>query len=338
MGAPYNYVTLLYGVTGQEVHFYPPMSEVLRDGAPTVAASYRVFRGMDSNDGTPVLSGTATLEAISTTVSFASGYSADDRTAITLTSTTGIKSGRRYLLQNLIGERELVTVVSVSSGMVTVEEPLAYDYELASTFVGLRQVFTVDPTFIQSISSINVQASWQATSGKWIYVSGETDSRSPPYRVEWAYTTTSIPRRTWTTFDVERKQAKANLSIVDLRELIPDVHFFEWLGQRGQDFLPQLNLAEKDVFLDIRAAGYDGNAVLDPQIWDRLVLQKWAIHVVAAFMFASSRGSDPWLDKATSDYDKMLNKFVSSQLKLWMSQSTSGDLSPKSPRQMWLSR
>lgn len=336
MGAPYAYPTLIFGVTGQQVEWYPPMAELFRDGAP-VAATYRVFRGQGTNDETPLMSGTASLDAVSASVNTVSGYGQDDRTTLSITSTTGIQVGRRYLLQNAQGEREIVTPIAVDIFSVTLAEPLAFDYAHLDTLKGLRQSFAVTDAFINDISSINVFASWQAVSGKWIYVSGETDARSPPYRVEWAYTLTT-PRRTWTVFDVERKQTKANLSIHDLHELLPDIHFFEWLGQRGQNFTPQLHLAEKDVSLEVRASGYDPNQVLDPQIWDRLVLQKWAISVVQAFMFATGKQNDPWLDRARSDYDKMFNRLVGSQLKLWMSQSSSGDLSPKSPRQLFLSR
>jgi len=97
--APYfHHVALIYNVTGQVIEWYPPQSELTRDGAPA-AASYRVFAGTQNNDDTPKIAlSTASLDAVSTTVNGASGYSLANRNRILLASTAGITVGRRYLL------------------------------------------------------------------------------------------------------------------------------------------------------------------------------------------------------------------------------------------------
>src|SRR5689334_9133267 len=96
------HVALISGLTGQEVPFYPTAAAVLRDGAAS-AATYYVRGGTTSNDESAEFSGTATLDATSTTVDAASGYSQANRHKLNLTATTNIVVGRRYLVSNATG-------------------------------------------------------------------------------------------------------------------------------------------------------------------------------------------------------------------------------------------
>src|SRR5687768_5184822 len=125
----FNHVALTYNVTGQVVSFFPPIAELLANGAPTSAATYKVYGGTQGNDETPKFTGTASLDAVATTVDAASGYSTTNRQKVNLTATTSITVGYRYLLENANGQRETVVVTYIASAdYVLVEEPLCYDY------------------------------------------------------------------------------------------------------------------------------------------------------------------------------------------------------------------
>ena len=202
----FYHVSLVYGLTGQAVEYYPPAAEVIWDGAPTAGATYRVYAGTASNDDTAEIGpSSATLDAVATTVDAASGYSQTNRRKVNLTATTSIVVGRRYLLANAYGQREVVTVTYIASAdYVEVEEPLAFDYTTADTFKGLRHVFTIDATFIADVNNINISGY-----GTGLEASADTTTSSPPWRVEWRYTTGSTDRRSWTTFDVSRAPTKA---------------------------------------------------------------------------------------------------------------------------------
>jgi hypothetical protein len=330
--ATFNHVALAFGQTGQVVQFYPPMAEVLAYGAPTAAATYRVLQGTQSNDSPVLFSGTATLDTVSTTVNAGTGYTQGlNRQLVSLTSTTGITVGRRYLLQNAQGQREICVPYMVDVANISVEEQLAYDFTVGtSTFVGLRHSFVIDPTFIVDLSRINVYGAlspmyFQATT---------TSTQAPPYRVEWRYTTGTVDQRTWTTFDVARQPAKANLSITDLRGILPDVVFAEWISQRGQDFAPQLEAAQRDMQIDARAAGYDPDAIRDPQVWDRLTLQKWVVIIGKALLFNGANVS-AWLEMAMTDYTRMFEKLIGTSLRAWVDTGSVGAITVDPARQLW---
>lgn len=335
----FHHNTLIYNVTGQVIEWYPPASEVLRDGAPA-AASYRAFAGTQSNDDTPKIAlASATLESTSLTISSASGYSQTNRNRFNISTTTGAVIGRRYLASNASGQREVVVPSAVGSNYIDVDEPLAYDFAVSDTFVALRQTFSIPNAFIQDSTNINVWAGWRSAGGGRTLLTdvGGTNTQAPPYRVEWQYTLGGTPRRDWTTFDVERRQAKANLSIQELREIAPDVAFFEWIVQRGQDFAPQLVAAERDVYVDTRTAGYDPDSITDPQIWNRIVLQKWLVIIGKAMLFNS--GGKPvsdWLKMTMDDYQKLFQDAIGTACRVWIDTGSTGAITPDPARQMWL--
>lgn len=327
-----HHVTLTFGKTDEIVEFYPPSSVVLANGAPTAAAQYRVWNGIQGADETPKIGpSNATLDTVSTTVSVVSGYSQSNRKKLYLTSTNGVLRGRRYLLSNAEGQREICIPSLISTTYIEVEEALQFDYAITtSTFIGLRQSFTIDSTFIQDIANINVYGVTALLSQR-----GSNESQAPPFRVEWRFTAGSQTFRILTSFDVARYPAQDNLSIDDLRELIPDVHLHEWLDQRGQDYSPQLRAARRDLEIDVRGAGYDPDGIQDPQIYQRLLLQKWAVVIGKGMLFAQPEVNS-WLETTVDDYAKMFEKLVGTAFRAWYAPSSTGATQPDSPTQLWL--
>jgi hypothetical protein len=327
----FDHVALTFGQTGQVLEFYPPQGEVVSEGAPTSAATYFIWPGTASLDDTAELSGNATLDSVSTTVSTASGYSQSNRRRIYLNSTSSIVVGRRYLLANAEGQREVVIPRLVSTLYIDVEESLAFDYAITtSTFKGLRQYFTIDATFIADEGNINIWGS-----SPLLTDAGDTSNQAPPWRVRWGYTTGSIARYSWTSFDVARAAAKSLLSIEELRQIIPDIHLAEQADQRGSDFAPQLKAAERDLQLDARMAGYDPDSIQDPQAYQRLLLQKWAVTVVKGFLFTRPQ-LNPFADSLQNDYTNLLNSLLKVALKTWLSTDSTGAVTPEPRRQLWL--
>lgn len=329
----YNHVSLTFGQTGQVVEFYPPQGQLVAFGAPTVAASYSVYGGTQSNDETAKFSGTATLDPVATTFDAASGYSVTaNRQRVNLASTSDIAVGGRYLLTNAQGQREYVTVTAISTdAYVDVEEPLCYDYASGDTFKGIRHYFTVDPTFVADPGNLNSAASSPLLEER----GGGDIVKVPPFRVRWSYATGSVAYRTWTTFDLVRQPAVSNLSIHDLRGELPDVVFNDWIAQRGQDFMPQLEAAHRDARLAARVARYDPDSFRDPEVWDRIVLNKWKVQIGKALLFG---GADvgAWLDMAIADDTKFFEKSIGTALNAFQDTNGTGGATINPPRQLWL--
>lgn len=323
------HISLVYGQTGQVIPFYPPDAELVREGAPTSAATYKVYAGTASNDDAVEFEGTATLDSVSTTVDAASGYTQTNRQRLYVASTTGVTVGRRYLMTNAGGQREVITVALVAlDDYVDLEEPLAYDYASGATVKGIRHVFTVDATFIVDESTITVASS--ALLG-----AESTSGPAPPFRVEWRYTTGSTAQRTWTSLAVVRQVAKSRLTAEQLRGVMPDVLFLEWVVQRGQDFAPQLTLAEGDTRLRARAAGFDPDAVRDPEAWDRMVLYAWVTAILRA-QFLGGADVGLALEAARSDETIFFEKMLGTALRAFIDTGTKGNITPQPARQLWL--
>ena len=302
------HIALIYGRTGQVVPFYPPDAEVIAEGA-AAAATYSVWRGTQSNEQTPLFTGTATLDAVSTTISGSTGYSQANRRSLTVAATTGFVVGERYLASQVYNspQREIVTVATATTATgATVEEDLSFDYPASSTFKGLLQTFTIDATFITTPSNINI---WGAYQSGLIFptVLGE-GTKAPSFRVRWVYVTGgTTTRESWTTFDVVRKPAKSNLSFQDLRPLLPEATYREWSSQRGQDFAPQLQFAEERLEIDIRAAGYDQDGVPDQQIWTYCLKLGWQAAIAWALLSSGGR-EEAWMAKAEDRYKAEVNR------------------------------
>lgn len=113
---------------------------------PTSATYTIVDRRYGDTDAAYIVvsSTAATLDAVSTTLTAKSGRSSVDPSLLTLASVVGIVEGRRYLLANATGERELVTVRAVQAATHTVRlasEP-EHGYPTGSTLRGLELAAT----------------------------------------------------------------------------------------------------------------------------------------------------------------------------------------------------
>jgi hypothetical protein len=315
---PSYHTTLEFDSVGQLLESYPPTGEVRASGPPS-SATYAIYSGSQSLQDDPEVGPTsATLDATNTTLDAASGVSQTNRKRINLTATTSVVVGRRYLVTNALGQREVVTVASISSGnYVDVEEQLVYDYASSDTFKGLHLSFVIDADLIADEESIN--------------------EHGDPYRVLWSYTVNSLPCSHWTSFDIHRTPAKSLLGIEDLREVIPDIHLGEFADQRGQDFQPQLRAAQRELQIDVRAAGYDPDDMQDPQLYQSLLLSKWAVVVAKGYQFTDPT-KQGWIDQLVKDYTNTFDKTVNITFKAWATASPTAEIIPSSDNSsLWLS-
>lgn len=329
-----THVALTFNVTGQTIEYYPPIEEIIADaGPPTSGATYAVFRGSQSNDDTPILSGTATLDSVSTTLQSTAGPSSADRSLMQLTSGTGVVIGRRYLLTNIAtngSQRQVIIPKFISTNFVNHEADVWTNFDLLSTFKGLRHVFTVDSAFIALSSNINIYGT--LVDRVLPFDTGDTATAAPPYRVRWTYTTGGGTMRThWTTFDVCRAPAQHHVTVENVRAMVPDIIWNEWTQQRGQDFMPQIHEAFERLRFDIRMAGYDPNMVTDPLIMDRLT----TLAAVARIMRALNKDENGDYEK---DYRNAFEKAIGTGLRAWMQTDSSGGITPNPARQLWLER
>jgi hypothetical protein len=213
----------------------------------------------------------ATIDAVSTTTTAVAGRSSSDaaKVALTLTSVAGVSAGRRYLLTNLVGQSEIVTVVSVAAGPKTVQplnEP-QYGYPIGSTFTGLEisgsvaaDVANTDDYFDASLAAI------------WTFT-GVEPARVMD-RVELVR-----PQPSWATQD-------------DMVRLEPG------LTTRNCDLVSALAQAHFDYSLDLRGAG------LNPYTYSGGELARGAVVFLACYHVLKIRDEDAARERATRYYDR----------------------------------
>lgn len=320
---------LIYNLTGQVVQLYLPEQEVITYGPPTAAAAYSAWRGDRSNDDTAEFSGTATLDAVSTTVSAAAGASQAIRRQVTLTSVSNIKPRTSYVLANVSGQREIVTPWEVGAAVVKLENELRNDYPItSSTFKGLRHYFTIDSSFIQDAAKINAFTALDH---------GDIIRRvepSPPYRLRWRYTTADgIAREHWTYFDVVRQRGTHNVTAADLRAHFPDILDEEWRSQRGQQFAQQIDAGWDRFCFDLRCTGYPIDALREGPVVDELVLRASLMIIAAGGAAPGSRELNDYIRETREDYTRMFERAIGGALKAWIDTGTTGAIDPQPLRQ-----
>jgi hypothetical protein len=241
--------------------------------------------------------------------------------------------GRRYLLTNLAasgGQRSIIVPKSIQSAdSVDHESDVSYEFASGSAFVGLRHSLTVDATFIVTLSKINVIS---AVTLNTLGNAADTDTVTPPYRIEWSYTTAGgVARKHWTTFDVCRAPLKHSVTIESIRAAWPDVIWDEWVQQRGSDFAPQIADAFARLQFDVRMAGYDPDMVTDPEIADRLTMLATRALISRALEKGDAQSYE-------DDYRNAFEKAIGTGLKAWMQTGNSGAITSNPAVQLWLDR
>lgn len=327
---------LVFGVTGAELDM------VRTDwylGAATAPAA-KMWRGGQGNDEAPLFTPTPTIDATSLAITADAGYSQSDRRKVVVASvgppvsTAGLSVGTPYYLENPDGQRELVRFRRIVSGQfLETEQDLAYDYPaspVASLIVGLRMSFVIDPTFIATVSNVNLRNWYRQRFDEEEFLSLDN---ALPYKVLWSYTLAGLPRRHWTYFDVVRSPFQTGVTGDDLADLWPDVLEAEPRQTRGQKYQRFITAAMRRVTFDLRTADVDPNQIAEGETLDEIV------RACAIMLIAESGRSPPGRDvenfirERAGLYLRLRDKAIDGA-KLVQSQNTDGSLTrePIPPR------
>lgn len=257
-------LAVILDVANQVIEFYPP------EGVPAAAATFEIWRGYDSQDNAAVLSGNGTMDTTSLNPAAAAGFSQANRRRVELASTTGLAVGRRYRLENALGQWEWVKIAAIATDdYIDLEDDLAYDYGTTATLKGYRHTLTVDTTFASTESNMNDAAY--------------------PYRLLWSYTVGGVPCRHWQYFDVVRVAPQHGVAEEDLQDVWGGLDYLIAPGQRER----YLREAVAELELRLRLRNVDPVDLADGPVRDGLI--KKAFDFVAARDGKSPQG---WADPA----------------------------------------
>lgn len=299
---------ITYAVAGQTLRY---RSTTARPDSATFA----VFRSIASDDTVAEFSGTATLDSVSTTASLASGTSQADPQKISLTSTSGIVAGRRYLISET-SRMEWVDPIEVAATYVRARYPLKSDYTTAATFVSTTLVADIDAAWVNLIVNLS-------------------DHRDPEpgYRVKWTITTAGGVSIAYSFFDFVRAPIGPHVDMDDLNARAPGLDDSLPVEYRVEDGRPLIDATWRAVKAHLASAGIDADAIRNDELIDELVVLRSLRTLAEGGWKPLGFDLPTYIELTTRNYDAFFTQHVLTLNRLADSVGSGSDWRPTQP--MW---
>lgn len=156
---------VIAGQGNQTLRFIP----VNTRGVPSrvTSATYVIVDIDETEDSADreIATGSATLDAVNTTISAAAGQGQSNALTATLTSTTNVEVGRTYLLSSA-ARRSLVTVVSLTGSVVTAAHTISGSYANGDAFQAIELEATFPSAEANDADALDEQRRYQIV---WTY-------------------------------------------------------------------------------------------------------------------------------------------------------------------------
>jgi hypothetical protein len=304
--------TIVYGVSGQTL-------EIRALEGRASSATFDVLPDFAGDDDEPEFSGTGTVDSVSTTVSAASGQSQTDPQKVSLTSTSSIVTGRKYLLaENSL--REWVEPVSIHSGYIRVRHPLKNDYTTSATFVGTTITASVDAT-------------WAAAEEN---ISDHLDP-NPDYRVRWEYVVSGATCVAYSFFDLVRATVAHRIDIDDINARAPGLHDSIPIEYREEQGRPLVDAAWRAVQAKLASLSIDTDALRDNQILDELTILK-ALNVLAVGGWRPPAYASQleYIEVTSQQFDRFIEQHFQVTLKHRLASGSSGGSDTRFAVPVWV--
>jgi hypothetical protein len=308
---------IIYGVTGQSLHFDAP------EGRPSSVTSVTVYPATTGDDGTSedATSGSATVETNpDTTVDAASGISQADARKLNVAATTGVEVGRRYLLTSAAnGGREWIEVARfVANDYITCAYPLLNDYVTNDTLESTRITASVDSTWIADSANIS-----------------DDYDPNPGYRVRWVYVVGGKTYAHDAYFDVVRYPSGHGVTSADMNDFRPQWHHEVSHFHRDDGGQRLIDEAYRQVRWDMHEAGVPDEMVRHSEGVDHLVKYKAFAELLKSKLFAGGAVDAGAVELAMSDYQSRLDQLIRVTVKLPVAADTSGAGVPREALGIW---
>ena len=243
---------IVFDVTGQTVYFDCP------EGRPSAASSASVFLWDMSDDGTAESAiGSPSVETNPATTLSADATSG--ATSLSLTATTGIEVGRRYLVTDSTGLKEWVEIESITATPgVTVKHPIHNGYSSGASFQSTRIQATIDSTWIADTSNLST----------------DDTGPNPTYRIRWQYVVAGVTYVADTYFNVVRYAGRHGVQPQDIEAMAPG-----WLDRLPTDHRVDqgrrlIDDAYREVRIDMHQIDVPASQIAESEIVDELVRYK----------------------------------------------------------------
>lgn len=244
------------GVTGQ--------SSVMRflQGRPS-AVTFEVFRDYNDDDGVPEFTGTATVDAVNTTIAAPAGSSTADARSITVVSATGIVEGRKYRL----GGREWIEPVRITASIAGAE---------IVTRQPITGVYDTGATLESTYASASLNDAWLVDDDNL----SDLGNPWPDFRIKWTATIGATTAVDYSFLDLVRVNVQYGIDIEDVNLRVPGLRDSMPTAYRDDNGVTLLRSAWFSLQASLNAIGLTTDAVRDAQFIDEAMVLK-TMHVLA---------------------------------------------------------
>lgn len=281
---------LLFGVVGQT------LSHRVMQGRPT-SATFTVLEDYANDDATAEFSGTATVDAVTTTVNAASGNATTDPHKINLTATTNIVTGRKYLLGQNSKQEWVEPIEIVSASHIRVRHPLRNDYTTGATFVGTTITAAVDATWVAAEANL----------------SDHLDP-NPDYRVRWSIVVDGATHISYSYFDLVRSTVTHGVDIEDLNARAPGLHDTLPIEYQAEQGRPLIDSAWRSVQAKLSSLKIDTDALRDDQFIDELVILRCLYMLASGGWRPLNMSSGEYIAETRTDYERFIEQHMQVRL------------------------
>jgi hypothetical protein len=302
----------IYGLTSQTLELRAPQ------GRPS-SGSFEVFNDFAGDDDVVEFEGTATVDSVSTTVDASSGVGQVDPHKVSLTATSNIVLGRKYLLSEASKQEWIEPVEIVSADYIRVRHALQNNYTTAATLVGTTITAAVDDTWAAALENIS-----------------DAGDPNPDYRVRWVYVVGGVTYVAYSYFDLVRASVGHQVDIADLNEYAPGLSETLPTEYRVEQGRPLLDAAWRSVRSQLANLRIDVDALRDSELLDELVIHRAL--VVLAMGGWKPLGFDSvreYLEEVRREYDRFFEQNFAVTLKTKLDTGTTGAADVVLDRPFW---
>jgi hypothetical protein len=303
---------ITFGITSQTLEF-----RSLR-GIPT-SGTFKVFADYAGDDDTVEFEGSVTVDTTNTTIDAASGQGQTDPHKVNLTATTGITTGRKYLISEASKREWVEPIEIVSADYIRARHPLVNAYTTAATFVGTSMTAAVDSTWVAAEENLS-----------------DISDPNPDYRVRWSYVVGGVTYVDFSYFDLVRAPAGHQVDISDLNAYAPglkDSLPTEYKLEQGR---PLLDAAWRSVRSELFNLSINVDSMRDSELLDELVIHRALVVLAMGGWKPSGFDSVPeYLTEVRSQYERFLEKNFAVTVKTPLDTGNTGAAEPVAPKPFW---
>lgn len=270
---------VLLGASGTTLAFEAPEGRPSADGTVTL---YDTRYSRTDTAKNPIVAGTATRRAISTTTTGAAGAAQTDPKRVPMVPPAALKMGDYLRIVNAALQTERRKVTAISAAYIEVDGNLVYDYATGATVASAEMTSPAVPDAFAA-DEANLVEDLEAV---------------------WVYTVDGVTYTRTTHWDLVREAASAVVPDSALFERFPDLRRFTFKSDPGT-FQFFVRAAERDVENLLALKGYDVDRLRGGERYSWLVEVRAHCLIAENAVKPNGQEAQTYIEARKGDWDRI---------------------------------